>query len=92
MASKLSVYLVQTRRADSDSSTLSMDTLDLVIAESASRAQDVVVTAHEYRREIVNVGRLGEFDPGDEGHAMIVQHTQRGIVRHMLDVTSPRAL
>lgn len=87
----LSCYVVQTRRADHDTSTLSMDILDLVIAESASQAESIVVEAHEWRRETVGVGRLGKYEPGMEGHALVTAHSHSGIVRHMLDVTSPRA-
>lgn len=49
----LSIYLVQSRRRlDGDTSTLSMDTLDTVIAESADQAHDVTAEAHEWRRDI----------------------------------------
>lgn len=72
MASKLGIYLVPSRRLGHDEHLLS-----LVIAESATQAADLVAmdgNPHEgsYVREVRDTpGRLGDYDPGMEGHYLV---------------------
>jgi hypothetical protein len=47
----------------------------LVIAESADAAQDV--TFERGWKKIENVGRLGAYEPGIEGHSLVMQLTSR---------------
>lgn len=69
----LSLYLVTYYPVDPDDGTTNEQRTSLVIAETAQQAEDMV--AIEGGRYVANndsVGRLGLYDPGLEGHAMVM--------------------
>ena len=68
---KLGIYLVTVKRGGEDA------TLYLTVASSANQAADTVFTTAVGEpdlgvTEIGDVGRLGDYEPGIEGHRMVV--------------------
>lgn len=82
MTTKLGIYAVLTDPVPDDE--YAPDNrgrlLDITIASSADLAAGNVFDAHGMHRQIVTTGRLGDYDPGDEGHAIAVIHTRRGVL------------
>lgn len=80
MASPLSLYIVEGEARvdpDSDESPL-IRTAYLVIAESANKAAECIAFQPNKAYEKVaedGVGRLGEYNPGMEGHGKTMQLT-----------------
>jgi len=89
MSSKLSMYLVETQPvAASDETVRPNRRRYLVIAESAAQAGDRVAFRDDHPFEQVEeVGRLGEYEPGMEGHALVMSWS-RGVIVLTEEVSS----
>lgn len=82
MADKLSLYLVSTHSPDSPTTTVR-----LIVAESAGQAEKAVADVAGYDEHLDDVGRLGFYEPGVEGHRM-VSAISTGLI--VMSATRPR--
>ncbi len=94
---KLGIYLVATEPVE-PGDNLGMDRLvrvDLVVAEGAEGAGVAVVEHYRYGRQIVddaaglNIGRLGDYDPGLMGHSMVMAVGSPIIASHYVPPLAP---
>jgi len=67
----LSIYIATLSSKDDLMSSDPVEAI-LVIAESAEQAQTSAATFREWMQSVIDVGRLGKYEPGIEGHALLM--------------------
>ncbi len=78
MSARLSLYLVEHYPRIDNSTEPSALHIALVVAESVDQAQTIVAYegTERYLAQTETVGRLGYYEPGLEGHNMVIRRPQ----------------